>query len=168
LPKPELFVWGDESEYYCRIIKTNKIPVYTVTDSIHYHPAAVFTLKKDWDYKNTWKMFYYIRNRFIINQSKFNNKILAFLNYCCFLVAMAVLVMIYQKTDKIKKLGFIFWPAADAFSNNYNATPHMILSRLGSNTITNFRNSVTNYVRNISATLFESFGLSGSRGEINV
>ncbi|MEO5891617.1 MAG: glycosyltransferase family 2 protein [Ferruginibacter sp.] len=167
LPKPELFVWGDESEYYCRIINTNKIPVYTVTNSIHYHPAAVFTLKSDWDYKNCWKMYYYIRNRFTINQSKFNNKILAFLNYCCFLLAMGGLVMLYQKTDKMKKFGFIFWPAADAFSKNFSATPLTILSRLGSSIANNFRNLDNNYVRNILPTLFPSPELSGSQAEGN-
>ncbi|MEJ7587430.1 MAG: glycosyltransferase family 2 protein [Ferruginibacter sp.] len=77
LPKPNLFLWGDETEYYYRITKTNKIPVYTVADSIHYHPASTFTFKKDWDYKNSWKMYYYVRNRFQIQQSKVNNKLLA-------------------------------------------------------------------------------------------
>ncbi|MEP7106622.1 MAG: glycosyltransferase family 2 protein [Ferruginibacter sp.] len=162
LPKPKLFVWGDESEYYCRITKKNNIPVYTVTDSIHYHPAATFGFKNDWDYTNDWKMYYYVRNRFNINQSKFKYKLLAILNYCFFLVAIAGVVLMYQKTDKVKKLNFIFWPAADAFCSNYNATPQMILSRLSGSLTTNFGNSVNNHIRNILATLFVAPELSGS------
>ena len=38
LPKPGLFIWGDETEYRFRIISKNKIPYCTVSDSIHYHP----------------------------------------------------------------------------------------------------------------------------------
>ena len=135
-PKPNLFVWGDESEYYCRIIKTNKIPVYTVADSIHYHPPAAFSFKSDWDLRTNWKMYYYVRNRFHINQSKFNNKVLAFLNYCFFLLAVAGIVMLFQKTDKLKKLAFILWPATDAFKNNYRATPPFILAKLRTSTYT--------------------------------
>lgn len=129
-PRPGLFLWGDETEYYYRITKKNNIPVFTVADSIHYHPAAVFTYKTDWDYKTCWKMYFYVRNRFHINKSKFNNKLSAFLHYCFFLAAMAGVVLFFQKTDKMKKLNFILWPAADAFSNNLSASPQMILTRL--------------------------------------
>ncbi|MDO9376787.1 MAG: glycosyltransferase family 2 protein [Ferruginibacter sp.] len=130
LPKANLFVWGDESEYYCRITKTNNIPIYTVTDSIHYHPPALFSFRADWDFKNNWKMYYYVRNRFHINQSKFNNKAIAFANYCCFLVAVAGIIVLFQKTNKMEKLGFIAWPALDALSRNYEATPQSVLSKL--------------------------------------
>jgi GT2 family glycosyltransferase len=154
LPKPKLFLWGDESEYYCRITRKNKIPVCTVADSIHYHPAATYFFKNDWDYKNNWKMYYYIRNRFYINQSKFSNKFLALLNYCYFLVAMAGVVMLFQKTDKLKKIGFIFWPATDAFNNSYSATPNIILSRLSNNHDYHFKIPVKSYLKNIRAIFF--------------
>lgn len=131
LPKTDLFIWGDESEYYCRITKKYNMPVYTVTASIHYHPASAFTFKKDWDYSSNWKMYYYVRNRFHTQQSKFNNKILALLNYGCFLLAMAGVVLVYQKTNRAKKMGFILWPALDALRNNFSATPQKILTRLG-------------------------------------
>ena len=55
-------------------------------------------------------MYFYVRNRFHVQQSKFNNKIMACLNYCCFLVAMVGVILIYQKTDKVKKLSFICGP----------------------------------------------------------
>jgi len=168
LPKPDLFVWGDESEYYCRITKKYNIPVYTVADSIHYHPATAFTFKNDWDYKNNWKMYYYIRNRFHINQSKFNNKLLAFVNYCCFLLAMVGVVMVYQKTNKIKKLGFLFWPATDAFINDYGATPPMILAKLSSGTNRAIKNSIQSYLRNLWSTLLIPFLSLRTRRAMNV
>lgn len=130
LPQTKLFLWGDESEYYCRITRKYNIPVYTVTDSVHYHPAAGFSFKNDWDYNNNWKMYYYVRNRFCINQSKFSNRLFAIANYCFFLLAMMGIVLVFQKTNRLKKFGFLFWPFVDAVINNFSATPQMVLSRL--------------------------------------
>jgi hypothetical protein len=113
-------------------------------------------------------MYYYVRNRFHTHRAKFNNKLLAYLNYCCFLVAMAGVVVVYQKTDKLKKISFIFWPAADAFRNSYSATPPMILSRLNSGASADFRNPVKNYVKNTLAILFSTPGLSGSQREVKI
>lgn len=131
LPKASLFLWGDETEYYYRIIRKNKIPFYTVTNSIHYHPATAFTYKADWNYSTGWKMYYYLRNRFYILKSKFSkNLALASLMYIGFLILFAATVVVFQKTNKIKKLSFIFWPATDAFANNLEATPEAIIKRL--------------------------------------
>ncbi|MFT3682931.1 MAG: glycosyltransferase [Ferruginibacter sp.] len=148
-PRPSLFLWGDESEYICRITKRNRIPVITVANSIHYHPASAFTYKNDWDYKTCWKMYYYVRNRFHVHKSKFSNKALALINYCCFLVAMVGVVLVYQKTDRRKKLSFIFWPAADAFTNNLSAHPQMILTRLNAATPENMWESLQLHFKNI-------------------
>ncbi len=130
VPRQNLFLWGDETEYYYRITRRNRIPVCTVAASVHYHPAAAFSYKKDWDYRNAWKMYYYIRNRFHIQRTKFNNRLVAAASYFCFLVAMAGVIMVYQKTDKARKLHFMLWPAADALKNDFSAHPGMILSRL--------------------------------------
>jgi len=133
VPRQNLFLWGDETEYYYRITRKNKIPVCTIASSIHYHPAAAFSFKKDWDYRNAWKMYFYIRNRLHIHQSKFNSKIIAWANYCCFLIAMVGVILVYQKTDKAKKLNFMLWPAMDALKNDFSADPTLILSRLSGN-----------------------------------
>jgi len=154
VPQPKFFLWGDETEYYYRIIKQNGIPVCTVADSIHYHPASAFSYKQDWDYKTTWKMYFYVRNRLHIHKSKFSSKVVAMVNYCCFLVAFAGIVMVYQKTNKLKKLNFIFWPAADALSNNFNATPGSILEKLKLKADNNFNNGFVNSVKNIWSLLF--------------
>jgi GT2 family glycosyltransferase len=36
-PKKEMFIWGDETEYYLRALNSN-LGVATVIDAIHYHP----------------------------------------------------------------------------------------------------------------------------------
>ena len=130
IPRKELFLWGDESEYYQRIITKNKIPVTTVVSSIHYHPAAAFTYKKDWDYSTNWKMYYYIRNRFHTQQTMVNSGFAAAVKYACFLVAIVGITLVYQKTEKFKKISFIAWPAKDAITNNFNRTPDSILTKL--------------------------------------
>lgn len=134
LPRPDLFVWGDETEYYYRITKKNKIPSVTIANSIHYHPATSFSYKQEWDYKSGWKMYYYIRNRFHVHRSKFPAVApLAYIMYAGFLLVFAFITLAFQKRDKIKKLAFIFWPAKDALQNNFSAMPATILERLTSN-----------------------------------
>jgi rhamnopyranosyl-N-acetylglucosaminyl-diphospho-decaprenol beta-1,3/1,4-galactofuranosyltransferase len=154
VPQPKFFLWGDETEYYYRIIKQNEIPVCTVASSIHYHPAAAFTYKQDWDYKSTWKMYFYVRNRLFIHKAKFSNKAVALINYCCFLAAFAGIVMVYQKTNKLKKLGFIMWPAVDAFKNNFSATPPLILAKLATKADSTFNSSFVNGIKNIWSLVF--------------
>jgi rhamnopyranosyl-N-acetylglucosaminyl-diphospho-decaprenol beta-1,3/1,4-galactofuranosyltransferase len=148
-PKQKFFLWGDETEYYYRITKKNRIPVCTIAGSIHYHPAAAFSCKKDWDYLNTWKMYFYVRNRLHIHRAKFSNRLLAWANYSCFLLGLAGIILVYQKTDKVKKLNFLLWPVMDALKNDFSANPSLILTRLSSTeantkTITglNIRNSM--------------------------
>lgn len=145
-PNPKLFLWGDETEYYYRIIKKNAIPFCTITNSIHYHPATSYSYKKEWDYKNGWKMYYYIRNRFHVHLSKFSKiKPLAYIMYGGFLMAFAFITLTFQKTDKIKKITFIFWPAKDALKNNFIATPAYILKRLEIKPTTDFNNKLSSY-----------------------
>jgi rhamnopyranosyl-N-acetylglucosaminyl-diphospho-decaprenol beta-1,3/1,4-galactofuranosyltransferase len=159
-PKPKLFLWGDETEYYYRITKKNKIPVVTIANSVHYHPASAFTYKQDWDYKNTWKMYFYVRNRLHIHRAKFGTQVVALFNYCCFLVAMVGVVLVYQKTDKFKKLSFLIWPAFDAFRNNFAETPKHILYRLSIHPYTvmaNVFNKTINYAMMYLITPFTIF-----------
>lgn len=130
VPRQHLFLWGDETEYYYRITKKNNIPVATVSKSIHYHPASAFSLTKDWDFESGWKMYYYIRNRYHVLKSKYQNQTLAILQFACFIAAFAGLVLLFQRTNECEKLRFISWPAADAIRNNFNATPSFISGRL--------------------------------------
>lgn len=148
VPNRNFFLWGDESEYYFRITRKNKIPVCTIADSIHYHPASAYSYKNDWDYSNTWKMYFYVRNRFHIHKAKCGNQVTAFLRYCCFLLAMMGVILLYQKTDKAKKLSFIFWPAIDAFRNNFSANPQLILLRLAAKSAATNNSTIGGQLRN--------------------
>jgi len=131
LPKKELFIWGDETEYYHRIITKHKIPFYTKTNSIHYHPASAYSYKNDWDYKSNWKMYFYVRNRFHILKTRYSGKpIAAFVMYIIFLVSFSGIILLFQKSNKLKKINFMLWPVKDALSNNCEATPALILQRL--------------------------------------
>lgn len=145
-PQARFFLWGDETEYYYRIVKKNRIPVCTVANSIHYHPRSAFSYKNDWDYSSGWKMYYYIRNRYHIHTAKFNNKLMAWVNYTFFLIAFAGIVLVYQKTDKFKKLAFIMWPAADAVTKNFKANLPFVLKRLETSKHTRMY-SVNNYLK---------------------
>ena len=159
VPKSEFFLWGDETEYYYRITKTNNIPVCTVANSIHYHPASGFSLKQNWDHTNSWKLYYYIRNRFHVHKAKFSNKAMAFISYSCFLVAFAGITLLYQKTNKLQKLNFILWPVADAFKNNFSATPPLILAKLKTKADDNFNTGFIHAVKNIWSILFTQSSL---------
>lgn len=131
LPKKELFIWGDETEYYHRIITKHKIPFYTKANSIHYHPASAYSYKNDWDYKSNWKMYFYVRNRFHILKTRYSGKpIAAFAMYLIFLVSFSGIILLFQKSNKLKKIYFMLWPVKDALSNNCEATPALILQRL--------------------------------------
>jgi GT2 family glycosyltransferase len=162
VPKTSFFLWGDETEYYYRIVRKNNIPVCTIPSSIHYHPSAAFSIKKDWDHVTAWKMYYYVRNRFHIHNVKFQFKAIAWIHYLCFLAAYAGTILLYQKTDKMKKLSFITWPMADAFSNNFEATPTTILSRLKANNSKGFTHSLSTYFKNIRHAVQAVFSTPGS------
>jgi len=149
----KFFLWGDETEYYYRIIKKNNIPVCTITNSVHYHPSTRFTIKQDWDYASNWKMYFYVRNRYAVLKAKLNFKPFAILHFACFLTAFAGVIIVFQKTDKIKKLQAMISPAFAAFKNSYEASPATVLDMLE-----NLRNrkplmlSINKYYQKMSRT----------------
>lgn len=167
VPRKALFLWGDETEYYYRIVRKNKIPVYTVAKSIHYHPATAFTFKEDWDYKSSWKMYFYVRNRLHVHNAKFTNRSIALFNYAFFLLAFAGVIMFYQKTDKIKKLNFILWPMTDAITNNFSVTPPLILNRLNKPAEKVPELGSNSYWKNLLQTIFSPFSIQRSGNAAN-
>ncbi|MEO6290864.1 MAG: glycosyltransferase family 2 protein [Ginsengibacter sp.] len=152
-PKANLFLWGDESEYFYRIVRKNKIPFYTKANSIHYHPASTYSYRNDWTFESNWKMYYYVRNRLFILKSKFSNSaVIAIMMYFVFLIAFAGTIVLFQKSNKYKKLGFILWPMSDALTNNYDATPAFILERLSSSSqfrLSNYLTYSTRFLRGL-------------------
>jgi GT2 family glycosyltransferase len=156
-PNKKLFLWGDETEYYYRIVKQCEVPVYTVTSSIHYHPATAFSLKKDWDFQSSWKMYYYVRNRFYVHKSKFNNRVTALLHYLSFIAAFTGIILLFQKTQRRKKLMFLLWPIKDAFQYNFSATPSFILSQLNEQAAAKHSFSLLKTFKYIGNLLFSVF-----------
>lgn len=147
LPKSALFVWGDESEYLQRIKRRFNFPVFTVTTSLHFHPPSAFHYRADWSFKDHWKMYYYVRNRWQIHQAKYSNKAYAFINYLSFFIALSAVIIFFQKTDKFSKLGFIFWPLLHVIKNNYEVQPGMIMDRLHAHRNNGILSALKNYYR---------------------
>jgi rhamnopyranosyl-N-acetylglucosaminyl-diphospho-decaprenol beta-1,3/1,4-galactofuranosyltransferase len=122
LPVSKLFYWGEGSEYFYRATKKHKIPAKTIVTSVHYHPTDRIELKKEWDFKDGWKMYFYIRNRFEVMKSKYNFMPLALLMYWAFIPAFFIATLLYQKKQRTKKLLFVFWPVIDAMCGAYGMT----------------------------------------------
>lgn len=68
-PNPQLFIWGDETEYFHRS-KFHGIKNYIVIDSYFYHPAS------DAKFINKWKRKYFVRNWVFIIKKYRNLKLL--------------------------------------------------------------------------------------------
>ncbi|MFM7711099.1 MAG: glycosyltransferase [Ferruginibacter sp.] len=129
-PLTHLFYWGVEREYLYRIMHQFDIPVKTIGDSVLYHPSFHYCHKQEWDYATSWKMYFYIRNRYRVLQSKYNNRLTVLYLYMYFIAAFCWSVFIYQKQNLIKKILFVFWPMRDAFLSRYHATPAIVQQSL--------------------------------------
>ena len=76
------------------------------------------------------------------------------INYCFFITALAGLIMIYQKTDKVKKISFIIWPLKDALINNYSVTPTIIINKLDEVSAKPIKQRVGGYMKNLWNSMF--------------
>ena len=154
LPKSNLFYWGEETEYFYRIVNKYKIPAKTITHSIHYHPAPVNTYRKEWEYKSSWKMYFYVRNRYQVLQSKHSKKSIALMHYLYFILAFTGSVLLYQKHDRLKKMTFTLWPMFDSFLNNFTATPESIQTRMNEIAKKSFSSLIMSPIKKSLLTLF--------------
>lgn len=130
LPMQHLFYWGEEREYFYRILHRYQIPVTTITHSIQYHPAFFYSHRMEWDYQTSWKMYFYVRNRYQVLKSKYSNPFKAMYHYVYFLAAFCCSVLIYQKRNRFRKILFVCWPMRDAMLGRYQATPESIQNTL--------------------------------------
>jgi hypothetical protein len=69
--------------------------------------------------------------------------------YTGFLLVFAFITFTFQKTDKIKKLAFILWPAKDAFRNDFSASPANILERLKDKSVSTACNNLPKVLRSL-------------------
>lgn len=130
LPLSQLFYWGEEREYLNRIMYKFKIPAVTVMNSRHYHPPASYTHRNEWNYQTSWKMYFYVRNRYKVLYAKYNNRSVAFIKYLYYIGAFCWSIMIFQKEHKLRKMMFAAWPLMDVMTRNYTATPDSIMQSL--------------------------------------
>lgn len=80
--KKEMFIWGDESEFFLRAKKSGIIPT-TVTSAIHLHPLVKAQLvnvipfynKSKLYLKASDKMIFFIRNMGFINKNYFSRAV---------------------------------------------------------------------------------------------
>lgn len=130
LPNPKLFYWGEGSDYFYRITKKHGIPSKTITTSVHLHPAYSTNLNADWKFSTDWKMYFFIRNRMAVFQAQYNNRALSVLLYTLFVVYAITSILIHQKTDRLKKCWFLFWPIQDALLGRYVQNAETVQKRL--------------------------------------
>lgn len=119
-PREELFLWGEETEFYYRVKRSGRFEMMSVRDSHHFHPknASQF-YKGDWNVKANWRAYYFIRNRYAILLSKHRTRAGALSEYMVFLSGLTFFVMSRQKQDKAKKLKLISIGARDAITGNF-------------------------------------------------
>jgi rhamnopyranosyl-N-acetylglucosaminyl-diphospho-decaprenol beta-1,3/1,4-galactofuranosyltransferase len=123
LPLKELVIWGDESEYYNRIRYKFGFPLFTVSDSIHLHPAqGGLFYKKEWDIRKEWKPYFYVRNKIFVFLSKYRTALMAYTYYTVFLLGFATTIVFYQKENKLRKMKLLFVGAIDGYRKDTGKT----------------------------------------------
>lgn len=116
LPKKELFIWGDENEFFARINKEGFI-IRTIVDSIFYHPKDRMPLKKTpfgtvYYAKDDWKSYCFFRNKCFI-MKKYNIKGL-------FIFLFSNLVYrFFNSANYDLSLMFLLKACTDGLSNNF-------------------------------------------------
>jgi GT2 family glycosyltransferase len=83
LPDAKFFMYGDEIEYYQRIIE-NGLGIFTNIEALFIHPVNKFELIKFlnqdiFDGKYDWKAYVYIRNRIYLHNKKHHGFALKFI-----------------------------------------------------------------------------------------
>ena len=90
-----------------------------MADSLHYHPAqySVF-YKREWDVKQDWKVYFFIRNKAFVFNSRYSSKVKGFLTYLYFLLAFAGTIFFYQRKNKMQKLSLLVKAGKDGIQKN--------------------------------------------------
>jgi GT2 family glycosyltransferase len=116
LPLQQLTIWGDETEYFNRIKFKFNFPLFTVSSSFHFHPAAFSQFyKKEWDLASGWKTFFYIRNKRFVFDARYPSTFRSTFLYTAFLVAFFGTILFYQKTNRWRKAKLLWQAGQDGF-----------------------------------------------------
>ena len=97
-PNPDIFIWGDDTDYTYRISRKRKIIL--VGSAFIFHKDNPLIQGKD----QVWKVYYYYRNKmlFIKSHSKFN--CLAYLYLCYRALRTSIGILIKYKKLKFKSI----------------------------------------------------------------
>ena len=98
-PNPDLFIWGDDTEYTYRINKKGKIIL--VGSAIILHKDNLSMQSNMIDKRQVWKIYYYFRNKvlFIKSYSKYNLWAYVYLCYKAIKQSISLLIK-YRMLDK--------------------------------------------------------------------
>ena len=154
LPHAHLFEQGVESEYYYRITKKYNFSAKTILNSEHYQSKVKSFFKNEWDLKSDYEVFYFLRNKLTVLKSKYGNVVIAFFAYLVFIFNFCVSILVNQKTNKIRKLSFVFWPMKDALKNNRHLTPMSISKKMQEQYSNHFSGIIFKPLRKFCCNIF--------------
>jgi hypothetical protein len=154
LPLSVLYDRGVEDEYFTRITQKYQIKAITFSRSIHYHKNQISFHREEWYLKNSWKLYYYLRNKYSSHKLKYSFKPLALISYLLFVVLFIAEILIFQKNDKLRKVSFAIWPILDAIKNNYQLTPTVVKRKLNDQYTSSFSRLISIPIRNYFCTIF--------------
>lgn len=164
-PQSAMCYCGGELEYYYRIVNRHQISSKTIPQSIQYHPSTQYSNKKEWDCGASWKIYFHIRNRFQVFQSKYRLKSVALVAYLFFIGGFLWSIIRHQKKDRIRKMVFVFWPMRDGLSGKWDATPFIIETKMRKQS----EKSVTHFVLSpLKRKLFNSLVVAHSDAAITI
>lgn len=124
-PRAELFLWGEEMEYYYRIKTSGQFPLFSVRDSWHFHPRNKgFFYKGEWNVRTHDRAYFFIRNKYAVYLSAHRkNKLKASLHYLLFNAAMVYYIFFRQPAQKGKKLKLLWAGGRDGIAADYSKKP---------------------------------------------
>lgn len=124
-PHTDLFLWGEEMEYYFRIKTSGLFPLFSVRSSWHFHPRNKgFFYKGGWDVRTHDRAYFFIRNKYAVYLAAHKrNKFKAGLHYLLFGSAMVYYVLFRQPLHKGKKLKLLSLAFKDGITTNYKKRP---------------------------------------------
>ncbi|MBS7563841.1 glycosyltransferase family 2 protein [Mucilaginibacter sp. Bleaf8] len=118
-PNHRMIIWGDETEFFYRVVKKGRLPVGIVTNSIVYHPlnSGRFYLA-NWDVVKEWRAYFFVRNKFFVYRSRYQLKFSALLHYLCFGAVFLLLILMRNKADLSNKVRVFFKAFGHALNND--------------------------------------------------
>ncbi len=120
LPFGDMFIWGDEREYFFRI-RSFGIPVITVVNSVFFHPIEKNIERDNWDENIVWRKYYFYRNMYRVIKAA--NAKFPFFRYSKYIFLEICNLVKYQKTNTMYKFRVVLLAYIHAACGKYGLTP---------------------------------------------